>query len=225
MKSIKAVLIDVDDTLIDFEKCARYGIYKSAEELGLSLPVNTFEIFKDINDELWRRFEKGELDRQTVLDSRWNKVFAITGTRCEGSLFEEYFIDHLEASHFHVRGALPLLRYLSEKYYLCIASNAPRALQLNRLENAGMLSYFNDIFLSGAIGLNKPTPEYFAYCLDNMNLKPEEVCMLGDSLTADIGGAKKSGLMTIWFNKYKDESRPELYDHEVKRLCDVRKFL
>ncbi len=55
---IKVVLLDVDGTLLDFEKCAEWSIDCAAKDLNINLPENTVEVFHKINDGLWLKIEK-----------------------------------------------------------------------------------------------------------------------------------------------------------------------
>jgi ribonucleotide monophosphatase NagD (HAD superfamily) len=53
--------------------------------------------------------------------------------------------------------------------------------------------------------MGKPSKEYFSAALESMNLKPEEVVMIGDDITSDIGGAQKNSniyLFLILFDYY-----------------------
>ncbi len=64
------------------------------------------------------------------------------------------------------------------------------------------LEYACDI---SAIIMGKPSKEYFSAALESMNLKPEEVVMIGDDITSDIGGAQKNSniyLFLILFDYY-----------------------
>ena len=50
---IKAVLLDVDNTLLDFDRCAEASMVLAAEEFDIALPENAFEAFRSVNDVLW----------------------------------------------------------------------------------------------------------------------------------------------------------------------------
>ena len=63
-----------------------------------------------------------------------------------------------------VDGAVDLLEYLYPKYRLFVASNAIYEVQMKRLNNTGMIKYFEKLFISEKIGHEKPTKEYFDCC-------------------------------------------------------------
>ena len=83
------------------------------------------------------------------------------------------------------------------------------------------------MFTSEAIGVDKPLKKFFDACFCQMeDIKPEETVMIGDSLTADIKGAKVYGLKTIWYNHLKaDEPQEKFYDVVVDKLIDIKKYL
>jgi len=58
------------------------------------------------------------------------------------------------------------------------------------------LEYACDI---SAIIMGKPSKEYFSAAIESMNLKPEEVVMVGDDIISDIGGAQKNSNIYLFF--------------------------
>ena len=101
---------------------------------------------------------------------------------------------------------MELLKYLYEKYTLCVASNGPYLQQVNRLKVGGMLPYFTDLFISEEMGCSKPSEEFFATCIDRLNSKleekilPCEIMIIGDSLSSDMLGGMKFGMQTCFYN-------------------------
>jgi len=71
---------------------------------------------------------------------------------------------------------------------------------LEDLRNLGLLEYFDPhhIAISADLGLRKPNPAIFLQALNALNIAPEEAAMVGDSLSADILGAKELNMITIW---------------------------
>ncbi|MBO5776592.1 MAG: YjjG family noncanonical pyrimidine nucleotidase [Clostridia bacterium] len=205
---IKVLLVDVDNTLIDFNKCARIAMSKGFEEHGLEYKEEYFPTFIKINEGLWKDLEKGIITKAELLRIRWTKVFNAIGVEGDGEAFEHTFLARLRECGEPVDGAHELLKYLDGKYQMYVASNAPYDQQASRLRNAGMLGYFKDLFISERIGHQKPTVEFFEAVFRQLEgVTKEEVVLIGDSLSADITGGERYGIKTIWFN-YKKESLP-----------------
>ena len=70
MNNIKAVFIDIDNTLLDFNKCALWSMQKAFNDYGLSFENSMFDTFNMINNRLWLRIEKGELTKEELYACR-----------------------------------------------------------------------------------------------------------------------------------------------------------
>ncbi|MBQ9265286.1 MAG: HAD hydrolase-like protein, partial [Clostridia bacterium] len=107
------------------------------------------------------------------------------------------------------------------------------AQQKARLRQAGYLPYFHHLFISEAIGFSKPAPAFFDACIAALNapalsssappILPENVLMVGDSLTSDMRGGIDSGLKTCYFNPEKKPVPSNLtIDFTIHRLAQLR---
>ncbi|MBQ3231104.1 MAG: YjjG family noncanonical pyrimidine nucleotidase [Clostridia bacterium] len=230
---IKAVFFDIDNTLLDFNKCAFASMEKAFELRGMKSPARLQQVFVRINDCLWRRIEKGELTREGLQKIRFNLIFAELGIELDGIEFERDFQEALSISSEKVDGAEDILKYLSGKYRLFVTSNAQHSQQTNRLELAGLAKYFENIFTSGIIGHPKPSKEFFNGCMAFLpELSRQEIIIIGDSLTADIIGGAENGFKTCWFNYGKvviseklglsKEPKP---DYTVSSLGEIKNIL
>lgn len=198
---IRTILIDIDNTLLDFHKCADACIRQGFREWGLPYESHTFSTFLTINDSLWRQIEQGTLDRAGLALVRFPAIFRALGIEADGVAFERRFARLLCSSHEPVEGAPELLRYLAGKYPVYAASNSLHRQQVQRLELAGMAPYLKDLFTSERMGAQKPTAAFFAACMEKLGNPPkDEVLLIGDSLSADIGGALDFGIRAGWFN-------------------------
>lgn len=224
---IKAVLIDIDNTLLDFHKCSKESMCLAAEDFGIEFPENYFETFTEINNSLWEKIEKGELTRQGLFKVRWNLIFEAMGIKADGPAFDELFREYIKKSAIPVDGAKEILEYLSEKYYVCVASNSAYEQQKARLDRAGMMPYIKKIFTSEEIGFAKPSTEFFEACKKELSfLSKDEIMLIGDSVTADIEGAKNYGFKTCWFNfAKKPDAICESADFIVDDLLEIKNIL
>lgn len=230
---IKAVLLDIDNTLLSFDEYVKHSMKTGFEEFGIGpYEDSMYPVFRRINLDLWEAIERGEITFAELSKVRWNRVFQSLGIQADGPAFEKYFRDCLFESAIPVDGAMELLAYLHEKYALYAASNGPYHQQVNRLRIAGMLPLFSQLFISEEMGCSKPSNEFFQTCLRRINedaeadIRPEEIIVIGDSLTADIDGGRKSGMRTCFYNP---ELRPvpegQEADYEIEKLLELKKIL
>lgn len=208
MGKIKAVFLDIDNTILDFDEYVRESMITGFKEFNLK-PYEPwmYDTFTIENGKLWHKLEKGELDFETLLKIRWNIIFKAIGIDFDGVTFEAYFRKFLNTSAIPVDDAYELLEFLKEKYIICIASNGPFEQQTQRLSIAKMDEYIDFYFISGKIGHSKPSKEFFKAAFSDLNqsredkILPEETIILGDSLTADIKGGNEYGIKTIFYSR------------------------
>lgn len=230
---IKAVFLDIDNTLLSFEEYVKESMKTGFERFGLPpYEEGMFPVFERINNELWRQIEQGTLTLRQLQQIRWNHIFQALGIEGDGIAFEQYFRDCLFESAILEPGAMELLDHLKGRYMLCAASNGPYEQQVNRLRVGGMLPYFSHLFISEKIGVSKPAATFFDACFRELNrdgeetIRPSEVMMIGDSLTSDIAGGIAAGMKTCFYNR-KFSIVPEgmAPDYVVNSLEDISNIL
>lgn len=224
---IKAVLIDIDNTLLDFNLSAEQAIKKGFKQFGLSYSDDVFFTFKKVNDMLWRSIEKRELTREELHLNRWNIIFKRLNCVFDGRVFEKQFLSNLDECACKIDGADDIMRYLSEKYRVFTASNAPSEQQIKRLKISGLIEYIEKPFISQKIGYDKPDARFFEECFKNMQpLLKEEAILIGDSYSADICGGHDYGLKTIWFDfEKKGKSDKGVADYKIEKLSEIKRIL
>ena len=230
---IKAILFDIDNTLLDFDSYVKQSMKEGFSEFGIGeYTEESYEIFEKINTEFWHRIELGTLTYDELLLTRWNTVFSALGLQGDGVAFEKYFKGRLFNNAIPIKGANEILDHLKGRYILAVASNGPLAQQENRLRIAGMDGYFSKLFVSESIGHSKPSKQFFEHCLRELNvgkdeaILPEEILMIGDSLTSDILGASEFGIATCFFDKRGNNDTGQLSpDYVISELSELKKIL
>lgn len=92
-----------------------------------------------------------------------------------------------------------LNRLLQKNYRLGIFSNAGDDKDVQQLiESFGVRSHFDFILTSAACFYRKPHPRTFEIALAQWNITPQEAVMVGDSLAADVQGARELGMKAVW---------------------------
>lgn len=229
---MKAVFIDIDNTLLSFSKYVKHTMQTGFEHFGLKrYEPYMYDIFTEENNKLWRRIEQGTLVFSELEKVRWNIIFARLGFEFDGTVFEKYFRRALYDSAIPMPGANEMLRYLSGKYILCVASNGPYEQQVHRLEVAGMKQYFDYIFISEKLGASKPSEEFFSKAFAQFNsgreeaIIPADTIIIGDSPTSDIEGGRNYGMKTCFYNVSGVESDIIKADHVIDELNEVKGIL
>ena len=233
MDKIKVVLIDIDNTLLSFSEYVKNSMKEGFSHFGLKpYSEDMFHIFEEVNNGLWRQIEQGTLSFEELKQIRWNRIFQELHIDFDGITFEKYFREQLFDSAIPEPGAMDLLNYLSSKYTLCAVSNGPYHQQMHRLEIGGMIGYFAHCFISSQVGAQKPSRAFFDYCFKVLrsdgypHLKPDEVFIIGDSMTSDISGGLEYGIHTCLYRKNVPSVQyGRTAEYEFDSLSDVRNIL
>lgn len=233
---IRAVLVDVDNTLLDFDGYVKFAMKKGFEEFSLARYEEwMYDEFSVINKGFWLSYERGELTYEQILSGRWNAVFEKLGIKGDGQAFEKFFKDTLFNNAIIIDGALEGLEYLASRYVVCTATNGPLAQQKNRLEISGINEFTAFDFISEEMGVQKPKREFFELALKTLSdyfekkgekkLERSEVIMIGDSVSSDIKGAYESGIMTCFYDKYQTGIKPSGADFIVSHWNEIKNVL
>lgn len=198
---IEFLFLDLDDTILDFHKAERLAIAKTFRDFGIDPTDAVLDRYHIINIEHWQMLERKEITRPQVLTGRFDALFRELGKEVNAEEVAEKYEHNLGIGHYFLPGAEEAVIRLSKKYRLFLASNGTASVQHGRLTSAGLYPYFEKVFISQAIGHNKPSREYFDACfaqIPEFDLK--KAMMVGDSLTSDIRGGIDAGMLTCWIN-------------------------
>ena len=222
---IRVVLLDVDNTLLDFDRCAEESMHLGFAAWGIPYAPPQFSAFTRVNNALWTRIEEGTLTRAELQECRWTLIFRELGIRADGPAFEEEFRTQLSRSHCLEPGAEDLLAYLADRYTVCFATNGFVATQLGRLRAAGLLERAQEVFISETIGFSKPDPRFFDGCMARLpGVKREETALIGDSLNADIRGGAAYGFHTLWYDR-EGRGGDSPAEFTVRHLSEIPQYL
>lgn len=102
-----------------------------------------------------------------------------------------------------------------------VVSNADDAFLRGILDRAGLR--FDVVVTSESARCYKPRPGIFEAALDALRARPQDVVHVGDSLPADVAGAARLGMRTIWVNRTGERRGPAdpTPDFEVQDLTEV----
>lgn len=174
------------------------------------------DVFKSIIDEFEIRLGARQ---EAHPDADVREVFKNIIARFAHISLEE--LDHMAADLSHLFRAMtrkriflyptvkPALDQMQKKYRLGIVSNAQEAFTMPELGLYGLAPYFETIVLSSQVGVKKPNSMIFVRALANLHEKPENVVFVGNDMSADMLGASKLGMKTIFLmEKNKSTQRP-----------------
>lgn len=224
---IKHVLLDIDDTILDFKKAEAIAIRKTFSTMGIPVDDALIARYSEINQRQWERLERGELTREQVLVERFNILFEEIGVKAPAEMAQATYEYLLGIGHYFIEGAPELLESLYGKYDLYVVSNGTANVQDRRLKSADIVRYFKGIFISERVGYNKPSREFFDTAFaGEKDFDRSCAILVGDSLTSDILGGINAGVKTCWFNPNNKAPRADIVpDYEIKSLSELPELL
>ena len=184
----KALLVDLDNTLLDFNKAEERALTTTLLRYGLNDTKEIKEEFKKINSKYWMLFEKGEISKEDLLVQRFKDFFEKYIPNPKAKEINTFYLNQLAESGDLVVHALETLETIKGKVKIYPVTNGGYNTQVRRLEKSGLNKFFEKIFVSEKIGYQKPKKEFFDYVFNNIEYNKDEVLLLGDSLKADILG-------------------------------------
>ena len=222
----KALFIDIDNTLLTFRPSAEIAFRKTFEAMGITYEPSYYEVYYWIGDVLWTQQQRQQITVQEIHDTIFHRLLAALAIDADADAFGKFFHQQLHEEAILEPEAAEALSYLSERYKLYVASNGMLDMQRSRLQVAGILHYFSDLFVSDDIGAEKPSEAFFEEAMRRSGVAPNESLFIGDSLQADMTGALRSGIDRCWYNSHAapvPESLP--LNYVIQHLSEVKTFL
>ena len=211
------LLIDADDTVLDFAGSERESIILLCKQFCIPSGEKVAEKFKQINRRMWDMFERGEITREQIFYTRFEELFeyfAIKGL--DPIVVGDQYKENMAHSKRIIHGARACLARLAQKHDLYCVTNGITRTQKMRMKASGLGKYFKKLYISQEMGLAKPSKEFFEFVLKDIGeYDLNRTYIIGDSLTSDIQGGINSGIKTILFNKESKIVREIRPDYEV----------
>lgn len=219
------VLLDVDNTLLDFDAAERQALTAMLAEYELPHDAHACEVYHKVNRELWDALAKGKLSKGKLFQTRFQRFLQAMELPDNGKShamndrYEELLATHADI----IPGALNALEELGEVATLAIVSNGAAAVQQARISASGVERYMDGIYISEKVGAAKPSAKLFEHAFKDLGItNRSRVLMVGDDLLADIKGGLNAGVDTCWVNFKNEENttgiQPKYEIHSYEEL-------
>lgn len=224
---IEFLFLDLDDTILDFHMQESVAIQKTLRFAGIDPTPEICALYSKINLRHWKMLEKGEITRETLTWHRFAELFEVLGATADPKETAENYMDNLSQGHYFLPGAEDAVKSLAKKYKLYLASNGTARVQERRLTSSGLSKYFERVFISQNIGVNKPDKGFFDGCFAAIpGFDPKKAMIVGDSISSDIRGGKNAGILTCWVNPNGKTPAPEdAPDFEIPSITELEELL
>jgi len=197
---VKAVIFDLDNTLVDFMAMKRQAIDAAVHAMidaGLNLPP---EEIKTRIDTIYK--ERG-IEFQNVFDQLLYDVFNKVNYKILSAGIISYRRAREAALVPYPHVYMTLVELLKLGIRLGVVSDAPAREAWLRLCYLNFHHIFHSVVTFEDTGMRKPNPEPFRKALELLGVKPQDALMVGDWAERDIIGAANIGMKTV-FARYGD---------------------
>ncbi|XP_030012544.1 N-acylneuraminate-9-phosphatase isoform X1 [Sphaeramia orbicularis] len=211
-QTVKAILFDLDNTLIETSQAGVVAIQKTSELLKTTLDLDDDTIsiicnkFKQkLREETFDPTGSRSIDQVRV--GHWEE--SLVETLSDGSAAESLAArcyDLWKSSRLELLTLSPevcgLLRRLRGRYKLLLLTNGVAQTQREKVEVAGCEEFFDAIVVGGEHAEQKPFLSIFTLCFHMLGVEAQDCVMVGDSLDTDIqGGFNAKVRATVWINR------------------------
>jgi putative hydrolase of the HAD superfamily len=215
---IKAILFDLDNTLIDFMKMKKASCEAAVEAMidaGIKLDKQNamkilFELYDKYGIEYNKIFQKFLTKINRKIDYKILAAGIVAYRKVQSGLLEPYP---------NVRKVLLTLKERGLK--LGIVSDAPRLKAWIRLTELQLQDFFDVVVAFGDVEEKKPSRLPFEKAIQELALDPKEVLMIGDLPEKDIAGAKKLGMLTCFARYGNAEAKESGADFEINSFSKI----
>lgn len=222
---VKAILWDVDGTLLDFAAAEKAAIQKLFAEFGLG-PCSDGIVarYSAISTGYWKRLERGEITKAEVLVGRFRDFFSELGIDTAlAEPFNARYQVSLGDTVAYRDDSLEIVKALHGRVKQYVVSNGTVIAQTKKLQRSHLGEWMDGVFLSEELGAEKPSPAFFDRVFAALpDLNKEDMLIVGDSLTSDMKGGLLAGIPTCWYNPFRHPRPTNMaIDYEIQDLHQV----
>ena len=210
---IKAILFDIDNTLFpsnEFAELARRHAINFMIDAGLDVDA----------DKAYAKLQRIIKKYGPNYPQHFNALLKDFGMKPNPKIVAAGIV----AYHQTKTGIFPfpdvphtLIRLRDGGYILCAASQGVAIKQWDKLIRLGLHNIFQDVFVTP-----KKSRKFYKSILKKLNMKPQEVVMVGDNVETDITPAREAGITAILISS---ERKSRHADYTVKSIGEVPKIL
>lgn len=223
MPRFKAIIFDLDNTLLDFMKLKRRSCEAAITAMidaGLQMKK------KDALKELYTLYDKYGIEDHIIFQRFLKKTqktisypILAAGIVAYRTVRQSYL-----APYPHVHQTLSELK--KSGYLLGVISDAPKLNAWIRIAALRLTQYFHEVVTFDDTGQKKPSPAPFHKMLSSLDAQPAECLMVGDWVERDIKGASALGIKTC-YARYgavrKEKANADYVLDDISELLDIVK--
>lgn len=221
MGKYKAIIFDLDDTLLDRDK--------AVVQMFLVILEKCYEgVLHSFKNEMLQKFKEydksvyGYGDKTKMLEAFFDEF--PPKHRLPSDDMQDFWNNNFPNCFSISQDTIKMINTLKTQVSIAIITNGVTQRQKAKIINTNLNSCFDIILISEEVGFSKPDRRIFELALKKLNVQPEETLFVGDDLEKDICGCQKVNIKGIWFNPHgidnNTEIKPFAEINSLDRLVD-----
>lgn len=225
LAGLEALYFDIDGTLCRYGARPATVLAQVTEALDIDARIDHeayYALYREIARETGRGYE-------SVSNEAYRRLLARQGyedAELARRVAERYRAIRLESLALYPE-TREVLEALHGRLKLGVISNGPSEIQWAKLSRFGLRDYFDDVVISGDVGVDKPDESIFRLALERLGARPEASAHVGDDPSADVAGATHAGMRALWVNRgvLAFEPGEPAPHHEIQDLREILSLL
>jgi YjjG family noncanonical pyrimidine nucleotidase len=224
----KAILFDLDGTLIDFHACEIRALKDAYRGAGYDVDreaswARIWEAYAPISASYWSRRAREGWSRDEVTERIMRDTLVALGQdkRAAAAIAGRYREGISRLAYLNP-GAREILERLTPHFKLGLVTNGESGAQRGRLQSAGLMRYLQCVIISDEAGYAKPAREIFDLALGALEVSARETLYVGDSVEHDYVGTLNAGIDFCYYQP-NEQSHTELRPRF--RVSDLRNLV
>lgn len=178
--------------------------------------------YREINGEMWRAYQRGEIDPGTLSRERFCRLLSTMGRdAAEGGAMGAAYIEALSQRGDVLRGARSALNAVARRSRIGAVTNGIDRVQRARLAAARLAGRFEVVVTSEGCGFAKPDPRIIHEALARMGASVQDTLYIGDDAVADGGAARGAGVRFWWIDRRLGGEPPEVFERRLQSVRDA----
>ena len=207
---IKAIIFDLDNTLIDRQKA-----FKEMLERKFHILFDDEELIQKMINDILKWDNNGTVERIDVF-KKWAEVYHITIISPEQ--LDKEWSNESGSVAFLFDDVRDTLKELKKKYKIAVLTNGNASSQRRKLNTINIYDLLDYSLVSSEYGVRKPDKKIFEYTAKQLDLKTEECSYVGDNYKIDILGSRNAGMLPVFISRNNEIHEDVLCIQTIKEL-------
>ena len=207
---IKAIIFDLDNTLIDRQKA-----FKEMLERKFHAMFDDEELIQKMINDILKWDNNGTVERIDVF-KKWAEVYHIT--KISPEQLDKEWSNESGSVAFLFDDVRDTLKELKKKYKIAVLTNGNASSQRRKLNTINIYDLLDYSLVSSEYGVRKPDKKIFEYTAKQLDLKTEECSYVGDNYKIDILGSRNAGMLPVFISRNNEIHEDVLCIQTIKEL-------